>query len=178
MLEFRSIFLSWIIYFICQCYSIKKITAPSTDFISEGPPTKFCSSPPPLGLFSGIALTISPLTMSDWTLAVEMPKVAYTPPPFPPDSWYLSGAPCQILVRWLSDHACQMPHHTSVNSNQTSVRQVPLLHQTDTTHLTDVWYMSGGHLVLAWQMSGGSWQMSGWTSDNRLVIIWKGTPDK
>ena len=34
------------------------------------------------------------------------------------------------------------------------------------------------YVVLAWQMSGGSWQISGGTSDSRLVIIWQGAPDK
>ena len=105
---------------------------------------------------------------------------------------------CLVLpVRWLA-YACKMPHETSVNCYQTSVRQVPHLHQTYmyTIHLTDIWwmsgiclvdiwfihwysislvgiwYMSGVYVVLVWQLSGGSWQMSGGTSDMHLTIVW------
>ena len=58
-------------------------------------------------------------------------------------SCYLSGAPCQ------------MPHQTSVNPNQTSVRQVPPLHQTYTIHLTDiyVWWAYGTCLMYMWYLS-------------------------
>ncbi len=45
-------------------------------------------------------------------------------PPFPLGGCYLSGAPCQMIIRQLSD-ACQMFH-------QTSVRQVIHIHQTCT----------------------------------------------
>ncbi len=116
----------------------------------------------------------------------------YGTPPFPPDSCYLSGAPCQTIIRQLSD-ACQMSHQTSVNSHQTSVRQVPHMYhmptrhilchmytrrppeiyQTSTTHLSDVWYLSGVYVVLVWQMFGESWQTSGETSDRHLAIIWQ-----
>ncbi len=55
-------------------------------------------------------------------------------PPFPPDSCYLYGAPCQTIIRRLSD-ACQMSHQTSVNSHQTSVRQVPHMYHMPTRHI-------------------------------------------
>ena len=61
-------------------------------------------------------------------------------PSFLPDSWYLSGAPCQMIVRCLPGAPpviCQ-PH-------QTSVRQVPHLHQTyiSDRFLVDVWCTYG-----------------------------------
>ena len=74
-------------------------------------------------------------------------------PTFPPDSCYLSGAPFQMIDRCLSD-GCQMPHQTPVNSNQTSVRQVPHLHET---YLVYMWCLSDrclvGHLTGIWQSS-------------------------
>ncbi len=111
-------------------------------------------------------------------------------PPFPPDGYYLSGAPCQIITREMSD-ACLMPHQTSVNSHQTSVTQVPHTHQTcticppdicqtSTIYLSDIWYVSDVYVVLvwqmyggSWQMSGGSWQMSGGVSTVYLAGIWQ-----
>ncbi len=122
---------------------------------------------------------------------------AKTTPSFPIDSCYLSGAPCQITVRQLSD-ACQMSYQTSVNSHQTSVSQVPHIHQTcticppdmscsictpdvhqtSTGYLSDIWYMSGVYVVHVRQMSGGSWQMSDGASCRHLTTIWQGAPDK
>ena len=81
----------------------------------------------------------------------------------------LSGAPSQMIVRWLSD-ACQMPHQTPVNSNQTSVRQVPHLHQTYTIHLTDIWWMSGICLVDVWCTYGTVYVW--WAYGTCLVYVW------
>ena len=50
-------------------------------------------------------------------------KPTHTTPPFLPDGCYLSGAPHQMITRRLSN-ACQMSRQTSVNSHQTSIRQV------------------------------------------------------
>ena len=50
-----------------------------------------------------------------------------------PDACHMSGAPCQMIVRQLSG-ACQMPHQTSVNFHQTSVKQVPYIHKTYTRY--------------------------------------------
>ncbi len=114
-------------------------------------------------------------------------------PPFPPDSCYLSGAPCQTIIRRLSD-AGQMSHQTSVNSHQTSVRQVPHIHQTCTIcppdkycaictpdvhqtytrHPPPICQMYGICLMYMWYLShSGSWQMSGETSDRHLAIVWQ-----
>ncbi len=89
-------------------------------------------------------------------------------PPFPPDSCYLSGAPCQMIDRRLSD-AYQMPHQTPVNSNQT-VRQVQHLHQTYTIHMTDIWWMSGVCLVNIWCTYGTVYVW--WAYGTCLVYMW------
>ena len=70
----------------------------------------------------------------------------YTTLPFPPDSCYLSSAPCQTIIRQLSD-VSQMSHQTPVNSHQKSVRQ-------------------------NWVKHYRSWQMSGETSGRHLAIFW------
>ncbi len=62
-------------------------------------------------------------------LCSPMPHISATPP-FPPDAWQMSGAPCQMIVRQLSG-VCQMPH-------QTSVRQVPYIHHTYTRCPPDI----------------------------------------
>ncbi len=58
--------------------------------------------------------------------------------------YYTSVSARQLLFVWcsLSDD-CQISHQTSFNSHQTSVRQVPDIHQTYTIYLTDIWWMSG-----------------------------------
>ncbi len=61
-----------------------------------------------------------------------------TTSPFPSNGCYLSGGPCQIIARQLSD-ACLMSHQTSVNSHQPSVRQVPHIHQTCTICPPDIY---------------------------------------
>ncbi len=77
-------------------------------------------------------------------------------PPFPPDTCYLSDAPCQMIVRQLSG-ACQMPHQTSVNFHQTSSTYTP-----DTYHMVYVWCICGTCLTNVWW---GIWQ----TPDNHLT---------
>ncbi len=63
-----------------------------------------------------------------------------------------------------------MPHQTSVNSNQTSVRRVPHLPQTDTIHLIDIWWMYGICLVDIWYIYGTVhvW----WAYGTCLVYMW------
>ncbi len=91
-------------------------------------------------------------------------------PPFPPDSCYLSGSPCQMITRQLSD-ACQMSLQTSVNSHQTSIKQVP--------------HMPGVNVVLVWQdvwleltgvWWGNVWQSSvnhlTW-STRQIATVWR-----
>ncbi len=115
-------------------------------------------------------------------------------PPFPPDCCYLPGAPCQMIVRRMSV-ACQIPCQTSVNSQQTSVRQVPHITRhvsyicTATRGPPDIhlriscicrclmdvcwmhiWYMSGAHVVYVWLMCGTSLTDVWW----ELTDIWWG----
>ncbi len=105
-------------------------------------------------LMSGITTPCLPAFMGIWM---------WCPTPlFLPNGCYLSGAPCQIIIRQLSD-ACQMSHQTSVNSHQTSVRQVPHINQTCTIRSPDMLYhnvhqMSTRHLPDICQIYGtGPW---------------------
>ena len=103
----------------------------------------------------------------------------------------MSGAPCQTIVRCLSDvrpGICQCPPDIC----QTSTTYTPDMYHMPTRHIMyqmytrcppdntrhppDIcqmyghWYMSGVlDVVLVWQVSGGSWQMSHGASDNHLT---------
>ncbi len=64
-------------------------------------------------------------------------NVYYTPP-FLPYGCYLSGAPCQTIVRCLSD----LPSDICQLSHQKSVRQLPHhCHQTCMAYMVYMWYL-------------------------------------
>ncbi len=66
--------------------------------------------------------------------------------------YYLSNTWIVIKVLQLSG-ACQMSHQTSVNSHQTSVRQVPDMYQTCTRHVPDMYQTCTRHMTDMYQTS-------------------------
>ena len=77
------------------------------------------------------------------TSTTYTPDISHISDRYAVDVWYMFGV--RLVYIWYNNYIC----------------------------LVGIWYMSGVYVVLVWQVSGGSWQMSGGTSDRYLTIVWQ-----
>ncbi len=121
-----------------------------------------------------------------------------------PVRWLSDGcqlpARCPLAIDQLQPNICQTSttYTPDIYTICTSTSHPPEIYQTSiigsTADLPDIhhwwiyilyvrclvyfWYMSGVYVVLVWQMSDWSWQMSGGASGRHLTFIWQEAPDK
>ena len=92
-----------------------------------------------------------------WSLAVHVTLW--------PSLGILSGVLLCVYTYFWKKHVRKKKIHLSA--------RCPTRHlSTPTRHLSDTYHLYTRYMVLVWQMSGESWQMSGGASDRHLTIVW------